>query len=104
VKAAAAVNVDISLKIIPTPEFKNNTGNLEQNVTEAVTTFITGGGLENTIDSSDVINSVYSVNGVDRVIITLFNKSGSTGIQKSISSGRNEYFAAGTITITTETR
>lgn len=104
VKAAEQLEVDVSMQIVPTTAFSNNRTNLQQSVEQALTSFTTANGLNSTLDASDLINAVYTVPGVDRAVVTLFNYSGSTGIRKSISAGRNQYIVAGTISVEIEDR
>lgn len=104
VKAAKEVGVDISLDVVLAAEFAANAVTIEQDILEAITVFISSGGLEATIDSSDIVNACYSVTGVDRAILTKFNLEGLTGIRKTLSAGRNEFFIAGTIEIEIEER
>lgn len=104
VKAAGTIGVDVSLLVVAIPNFTQSDEVLRQSVQETVTSFITSGGLDATIDASDIINVVYSVDGVDRVEITTFNETGNTGVVRSLVSGRDKYFVAGIIEATIEER
>lgn len=104
VKAAAEVALDLELQVVLAAGFENNETVISQNLTDALTTFISGGGLEATIDASDIIQTAYSVDGVDRIVITKFNLAGSTGILKSISAGRNQFFAVNSLIVEVEDR
>jgi len=104
VKSAVPILVDVSIKIVVTNEFINSSAIVAQNVRDAVTTAVNARQLGTVIDSSDLINTSYTINGVDRARTIFFNKTGSTGSVLSIESGKNEYIQANTITITVETR
>lgn len=104
VKSATAKPIDIDISVVATTAFINNTTNLQQSIQETLTNFLSSNGLNTILDQSDIINAAYSVNGVDRAIITKFNESGASGVVKSISSDRSEFITAGTINVTIESR
>lgn len=104
VKAAVSVPIDVTLQIVALPNFTGGDQNLIQNVTEAITTFLSGNSLGTVVDASDVINAAYNVTGVDRVEIITFNTQGSIGIRQSISADRNSFITAGNVTVTVEER
>jgi hypothetical protein len=56
------------------------------------------------IDSSDLINTAYTVPGVDRARIIYFNKTGNNGSVLSIQPQKNQYTAANNISIVIEER
>lgn len=99
VKAAKPISIDIEIDIIPSASTRQTDETIRQNVQEVLTAFLTSGGLASTLDSSDVINAVYSAGDIDRVEVKTFNLSGNTGKRKTIQAGRNEYMSVGTITI-----
>lgn len=104
IKSASAKPVDIEMSVVVSANFTNNTANLQQNLQETITSFLSSNGLNTTVDQSDIIDAAYGVSGVDRVIITKFNESGLTGVVKSIVAGRNEYITSGTIVVNIESR
>jgi len=104
VKAAVQLAVDVTLRIVAATTFRGTDSNLESSAREALTVFLTNNGLESTLDSSDVINATYAVQGVDRVTVTTFNLSGQTGVKQTIQAGRNEFISAGNIEIIIEAR
>lgn len=104
VKEAQAINVDITMNIVVTPEFINNISTVQQNVQDAVTTALNATALGTTVDSSDLVNSAYSVDGVDRVRVLFFNKSDIGGSVLSITAQENQYIVANDVTIAIETR
>jgi hypothetical protein len=103
-KAAEPLAVDIIANIVVAPAFTNNSSNVEQEVQESLVSFLTGNGLNTVLDQSDIINAMYGVPGVDRVIITRFNTAGLTGVVKTITANRTQYITAGQILINTESR
>ena len=103
-KAAVEVGLDLTLDVVLADGFEEQEAAVRQNLTEALTSFISGGGLEATIDASDIIQTCYSIDGVDRVVITKFNLADSTGILKTVAAERNQSFAANSIVIEIEER
>lgn len=97
VKAAGTVAIDVSVEVIPIQNYTESNSTLEQNVIETITNFLTNNGLNSTIDASDIINRIYTVNGIDRVEILKFNVSGQSGIKRSLTSGESKYFVAGVV-------
>ncbi len=104
VKSASAVQVDVTMNIVVTEEFKNNSTIVLQNVRDAVTSALNATSLGTTIDSSDLINTAYSINGVDRVRVMFFNKTGIGGSVLSITAQKNEFIVASTVNIVLESR
>lgn len=104
VKAATAIEVDVSMLVVASTSFAGTGTNLVESVKETLTVFLTGNGLASDLDASDVINACYSVSGVDRVTLTKFNTSGNTGIVRTVPAERNEYITAGTIDVEIEER
>lgn len=103
-KAATKIEVDVSAVIIVSSSYKNQKSTVKQDVSDNITSALTATALGTTIDSSDIINSVYNVQGVDRVRITRFNKTDVLGTKLSITAQKNEYIAPGIVLVTTEER
>ncbi len=104
VKAAIKIELDVDVKIVVTSAFKNNSSTVKQDVADNIASALSPGSLETIIDGSDIVNSIYNVEGVDRVRLIRFNKTGVSGTKNSILSGKNEYFAPGIITVEIEDR
>jgi hypothetical protein len=106
VKAAKVLAIDTSLLVVALPTFNQSNQTLSQNVQEVVTSFLSSQGLGTTVDSSDIINAVYAVEGVDRVTVTRFirSDSGEDGVRRSITAGRDEFISSGVIEVTIEER
>lgn len=104
VKAATERPLDVSVNIVPLPNFTGGLQNLTQNVNDAITSFLTSNGLGTTIDVDDVIVAIRNVVGVDRATITTFNNQGEFGVRQSIVADSNEFFSAGTVTVNSEER
>lgn len=104
VKAATEIQVDVSVSVVVLSSFETRETIVQQDVADNITATLTATALGTTIDSSDIVNSVYDVEGVDRVTVDSFNKSGETGKKLSITASKNEYIAPGTITVTIEER
>lgn len=103
IKAAKAKDIDVTLRIVLLPEFKDQEQTVIQDSIDAVTTFLNANSLGTTIDASDVVSTLYSVSGIDRVQIINFS-TGDSGNVLSITAAKNEYLRAGTTNITTEER
>ncbi len=103
-KAATAILVDVTMNIVVTTAFINQTTIVQQNVQDAVTNALNAGALGTIVDSSDLINTAYSVEGVDRARILFFNRANESGSVLSIEAQKNEFIVANTVTINIEER
>lgn len=104
VKEAQAINVDITINIVVTSDFINNTTTVQQNVQDAITSSLNATQLGTTIDSSDLVNAAYGVNGVDRVRVLFFNEANLAGTVLSISAKENQYIVANNVVVNIESR
>jgi hypothetical protein len=103
-KASVSIPVDVTMNVVVTNAFINNTEIVRQNVQDAVTSALNATELGTIIDSSDLIQSAYTVDGVDRARIMYFNRTGETGSVLSIQAEKNEFILASTVTIVIENR
>ena len=103
VKMALAKSIDVNLRIIILDEYLDQEETVTQDAIDAVNSFLNANSLGTTVDSSDVINHLYSVPGIDRVRILTFSV-GDSGNLLSVSAEKNEYLEAGTVTIEVEER
>ncbi len=92
------------MNIVVTTAFINQTTIVQQNVQDAVTNALNAGALGTIVDSSDLINTAYSVEGVDRARILFFNRANESGSVLSIEAQKNEFIVANTVTINIEER
>jgi uncharacterized phage protein gp47/JayE len=104
VKEAKSISVDLTMNIVITESKKTSSTLIKQNLQNALITALNQNVLGGVIDSSDLINTAYSIDGIDRARILFFNRSNSIGQVLSLKAQKNEYFVAGTITINEETR
>lgn len=104
VKEAQAINVDVTVNVVVTSDFINNTTTVKQNVQDVITSSLNATQLGTTIDSSDLVNAAYGVDGVDRVRVLFFNKSNQAGTILSISAEKNQYIVANDIVVNIESR
>lgn len=104
VKEATKIELDVIAKIIVLPSFESLKENVKQDVSDNISSTLSSVILNTTIDVSDIINNAYNVAGLDRIIITKFNKKDQSGTKNSISAQKNEYFAAGSIIVSVESR
>jgi hypothetical protein len=103
-KVSPRILVDVTMYVVVTDTFKNNTSTVKQNVQDLVTNALSTQALGSIVDSSDLTNAAYSVTGVDRVRITYFNKTGVVGSVLSIVAQKNEYIQANNVQVNIETR
>jgi uncharacterized phage protein gp47/JayE len=103
IKESQEKSIDVSMRIVLLPEFATQSQTILQDANDAVSTFLTANSMGTTIDSSDLVNALYSVQGIDRVRMINFSY-GSSGNVLSISAEENEYLSAGTVTIEIEER
>jgi len=103
VKAAKEKSINVSVRIVLLPEFSDQEQTVVQNAIDSVSSFFTSTSLGTTIDASDVINTLYSVQGIDRVRVLNFSSDNGNNTL-SITALKNEYLSAGTIDIQSETR
>lgn len=103
IKSAVKKTIDTSIRIVLLPEYSTQSQTVIQDATDAVSTYLTASSMGTTIDSSDLVNTLYSVNGIDRVRVLTFSY-GSSGNVLSITADENEYLASGTVDIQVEER
>ncbi|KKN72146.1 hypothetical protein LCGC14_0413580 [marine sediment metagenome] len=104
VKASVSIPVNVTMNVVVTESFVNNTEIVRQNVQDAITSALNATALGTVVDSSDLINAAYGVAGVDRARILFFNKASESGSVLSIQALKNEFITANVVTITIETR
>lgn len=104
IKEAEAININITISLVLLSEFETQSQVVIQDAVDAVNSFLNANSLGTTIDQSDVINTLYSVSGIDRVRILNFSTDTSNGSLLSISAQKNQYLRSGNISITVEDR
>lgn len=104
VKSATKILLDAEVSIVVLPSYINNAASVKQEVSDVIVETLSATSLATIIDSSDIINNIYSVAGVDRARVIRFNKQGETGTKLSIEANKSEYFAPGNIIVNSETR
>jgi uncharacterized phage protein gp47/JayE len=104
VKQANAILVDVTMNIVVTSTLTNSSNIVSQNTKDALISSINLNSLGGIIDASDLVNSAYSIDGVDRARIIYFNKNGSVGSVLSLVAQKNEYFVANNVIINIENR
>lgn len=106
VKAAVPILIDASLAIVVSSSFVSQGASdiVAQNIRDAVTAAINAQQLGTTLDSSDLINVAYTIQGLDRVRITFFNKTGIVGSALTITAANNEFLQANNVQVTVEAR
>jgi len=104
VKAATKIELEVTAYIIVSSSYSTLSETVKQNVANNIASTLNATSLGTTLDSSDIVDGAYNVDGLDRIRIIKFNKANVTGSKLSIVAESNEYLAAGTVTVTTETR
>jgi len=104
VKQASKVLVDVTLNIVITASLINSSNIVAQSVKDALISAINFNSLGGIIDASDLVNTSYSIDGVDRARIIYFNKYGVVGQALSLTAQNNEYFVANNVIVNIETR
>lgn len=104
VKQAVEIPVNMTMNIVVSDTYKNSVNIVLQNVKDKMLSALTSNSLGQIIDSSDLINLAYTVDGVDRARVLAFNKEGLIGQSLSLTANQNEYFAPSLITINSENR
>lgn len=104
VKDAQPILVDATIYVVVTEEFKTSSTVVKQNVQDAVTNQLNTDRLNQIIDASDLINTAYTVTGVDRARIIYFNETGKNGSVLSIQAQKNQYIVANNVTVVIEER
>jgi uncharacterized phage protein gp47/JayE len=99
IKEKEKVTLWIDLDIVALSTFKGNTETLKSQVEQNVIAFVNSSPSSVDIDASDIVKSVYNVNGVDRVSVTRFNTSDSVGVKQTIPSDESKYFVAGSVAV-----
>ena len=103
-KASTKVAIDVTAEIIVFPSYETSSASVKQDVADNISSSLNATALGTTIDVDDVSTNAHSVAGLDKITITHFNKHDAPGTVTSVSAAKNEYLAAGTITVTTKTR
>lgn len=98
-KSATPILVDAVMNIQVTDDFANSSTIVLQNVQDAVTTALNANALNTKVDSSDLVESAYTVTGVDSARVIFFNVTGKTGSVLSIQALKNQFIRANTVTI-----
>jgi hypothetical protein len=104
IKAAEQVLVDVTMNVIITNEFIPSQSIIVQNLKDRIIAAINKNILGSIIDASDLINTAYSVEGIDRATILFFNKTDQPGNVLSLIAQKNQYFVSNEITINVESR
>ena len=104
VKQSNNLLVDTTMNIVLTSAAASSEALIKQNLKDKLISFINSNTLGGVIDSSDLINLAYSVNGIDRARIIYFNKNNETGQVLSITAQNNESFVANDIIVNVESR
>lgn len=104
VKQATKIELDVEASIIISNAFRTREATVQQDVADNITATLSATALGTTLDTSDIIDNAYSVEGLDRIRITRFNISDVSGTKISISAEKSEFLAPGTVTVTVEER
>lgn len=89
----------VEVEVTALPGFSGSTSLLQSSVSQRISDFINGQAGGATIDASDIINTVYAVAGVDRVIVNKFNTEDVVAIKKSIIGRDDKFFIARSVVV-----
>lgn len=104
VKGATKVELDVTAYIVVTTSFSDRETTVRQDVADNITATLSADALGTTLDSSDIVNNAYNIEGVDRIRIIRFNKINVNGTKLGITAQKNEFLAPGTVIVTVEDR
>lgn len=104
VRQAKEILVDLTMNIVISDAQTNSSSLVVQNLKDRLLAALTINQLGSIIDSSDLVNVAYTIDGVDRARIIFFNKNGSTGQVLSLISQKDEYFVPNNVIINIENR
>jgi len=94
-----SIDLYTEVEIVPLPTFTGSTATIQNSVSQRITDFINNQVGGSTIDASDIVNAIYVVAGVDRVIITKFNTEDAVAIKKSIVGRDDKFFVARSVVV-----
>jgi uncharacterized phage protein gp47/JayE len=97
VKESPVLLIDVRGEIIINDDLIDETGTIIENVSNSVVNLLNSSTLGTTVDYSDIINAVTTINGVDSANISRFNESGNLGRKSFIKALDNQSIAAGEI-------
>ena len=103
-KSSVNIGLDLTMNVVITSDMTSSTDTVLQNLRDALLSAMTTTILGGVIDASDLINTAYTVNGIDRATIYYFNKTGQTGQVLSVIAQNNESFYPNVITLNVENR
>lgn len=103
IKEAEAKVIDSTIRIVLLSAFTDQSQTVIQDSIDAVASFLSANSLGTTVDASDIINTLYTVSGIDRARIINFS-TGTNGNKLSISAERNQFLESGIIDIQVEDR
>jgi len=102
VRAAKVVEINLTMNVVINTGFLTTQNTVLQNLRNQLIAALTSTSLGPQIDQITLINIAQGVQGIDRARILLFNVAGQPGQVLSIQANEDQYFAANTITINTE--
>lgn len=104
VKEAVSILVDVTMYVVISQDYLTQSSLVVQNLKDALIGAMTITDLGAILDASDLINTAYTVSGIDRVTVSNFNRANVVGQVLSIIAQKNEYFLPNNIVINIESR
>lgn len=104
VRQAKQVDIDITMNVVISEQYLSSSALVLQNLKDKLIAAINANSLGSTLDSSSLINTAFSVDGITGARIIFFNKSGVLGQVLSLTAKDDEFFAASTVNVAAETR
>jgi uncharacterized phage protein gp47/JayE len=99
VKSTQKIPITISAIVTIASKDRNSKSTIQQQAEQVIVAAISSLGQNAILDASDITNIIYRVAGVDAVEISAFNLEGKAGKVKSLKSGKNKFFTAGTVSV-----
>ena len=94
-----SISVYVEAEVTPLPSFTGSTSVLQSSLQQRISDFINNQTSGSTVDASDIVNAVYSVAGVDRVIMTKFNTEDVSAVKKSIVGNDDKFFSTKSVVV-----
>jgi hypothetical protein len=98
-KEDTTIYIDTEVNITVYSDYTNNKTIVQQNAQDILASTINANQLNTTLDQSDLVQALYQVAGVDRVVIVSFNKADVSGSVLSITANKNEHLQANNIVV-----
>jgi uncharacterized phage protein gp47/JayE len=104
VRKKDSIPIWVEAEVTPLPTFTGSTSVLQSSIQQRISDFVNTQVGGSTIDASDIINAIYGIAGVDRVVLIQFNTEDAAGIKKSIVGKDDKFFATKSVVVSIVSR